>query len=74
MQSSDESFRYCLGESFCTYSELQAKDYEILAAFQLTHQDSRTLEEMKSWAPNRVKEANPQLVYFNIYLSCVFGG
>ena len=24
--------------------------------------------------PNRVKEANPQLLYYSIYLSCVFGG
>ena len=76
MQSSDESFRFCLGESFSTYGELQAKVkvYERLAAVQLTHRDSRTLEGMKSRAPNRVKEANPQLVYYNIYLSCVFGG
>ena len=45
MQSSDESFRFCLGESFSMYSELQAKvkDYERLGAVQLTHQDSQYL-------------------------------
>ena len=69
MQSSDESFRFCLGESFFMYSELQAKvkDYERLAAVQLTHRDSQTLEGMKSRAPNRDKEVNPQLVYDSIY-------
>ena len=74
--SSSESFRFCLGESFSTYYDLQAKvkTYERLAAVQLTHRDSRTLEGMKSCASNRVKTANPQLVYYNIYFSCVFGG
>ena len=72
--SSSESF--CFGESFSTYHDLQAKvkTYERLAAVQLTHRNSRTLEGMKSRAPNRVKTANPQLVYYNIYFSCVFGG
>ena len=79
MQSSDQSdksFRFCLGESFSSYHDLQAKvkNYERLAAVQLTHRDSRTLEGMKSRAPNRVKEANLQLVYYSIYLSCAFGG
>ena len=74
--TSDESFRFCLGESFSSYRDLQAKvkTYEKSAAVQLTHRDSRTLEGMKSRAPNRVKTANPQLVYYSIYFSCVFGG
>ena len=77
MQStrSDESIRFCLGESFSSYRGLQVKikDYERLAAVQLTHRDSQPLEGMKSRAPNRVKEANPHIVYYSIYLSCVFG-
>ena len=76
MQSSDNSFRFFVGESFPTYSDLEAKirTYEVSAYVQLTHRDSRTLEGMKTRAPNRVKEANPQLLYYSIYLSCVFGG
>ena len=76
MQSSDNSFRFFVGESFPTYSDLEAKirTYEVSAYVQLTHRDSRTLEGMKTRAPNRVKEANPQLLYYSIYLSCLFGG
>ena len=74
--SSGESFRFLLGESFSTYGDLEdkVKRYEKSAAVQLTHRDSRTLEGMRTRAPNRVKKANSQLVYYSIYLSCVFGG
>ena len=74
MESSDESFRFCLGESFSTYHDLKVtvKDYKRLAAVQLTHRDLRTLEGIKNHVPKRV-EANPQLVYYSIYLSCVLG-
>ena len=75
MLSSEKVFCFCLGESFSTYHNLQAKvkNYDRLAAVQLTHQDSWNIEGMKSCAPNRVKEANPQIVYYGVYLSCVFG-
>ena len=74
--SSLDSSRFCLGELFSSYRDLQTKvkAYEKQAAVQLTHRDSRTLEGMKARAPKRVKVANPQLVYYSICLCCVFGG
>ena len=67
---------FCLGELFSSYHDLQTKvkAYEKQAAVQLTHRDSRTLEGMKTRAPNRVKAANFQLIYYSICLCCVFGG
>ena len=58
MQSSDESFQFYLGESFSTYRDHQAKvkNYERLAAVQVTHWNSQTLEGMKSHALNRDKQ------------------
>ena len=51
--STTDSCRFCLGELFSSYHDLQTKvkAYEKQAAVQLTHRDSRTLEGMKTRAP-----------------------
>ena len=74
--STPDSCRFFLGELFSSYHDLQTKvkAYEKQAAVQLTHRDLRTLEGMKTRAPNRVKAANSQLIYYSICLCCVFGG
>ena len=65
-----------IGESFSSYSDLDAKvkSYEKSRSIQLTHRDSRTLEAASKRAPKRVEGAKPELKYYSIHLTCVFGG
>lgn len=65
-----------VGDTFHTYKELQAKVklYEASHSVQLSHRDSRTLEAARKRAPQRVAEANTDLIYYTISLVCIFGG
>ena len=65
-----------VGDTFCTYKELQAKVklYEASHSVQLSHRDSRTLEAAKKRTPHRIAGANTDLVYYTICLVCIFGG
>ncbi len=65
-----------IGESFHSYSDLEAKvkSYEKSRSIQLTHRDSRTLEAASKRVPKRVEGAKPELKYYNIHLTCLFGG
>ena len=63
-----------IGESFHSYSDLEAKvkSYEKSRSIQLT--DSRTLEAASKCVPKLVECAKPKLKYYSIHLMCLFGG
>jgi len=65
-----------IGESFSSYSDLEdkVKAYEESRSVQLTHRDSRTLESAQKRVPKRVLGSNPNLKYYSIHYSCLFGG
>lgn len=67
---------FMTGENFSSYEELsvKVKAYERERSVQLTLRDSRTLEAAGKRVPKRVEGANKSLLYYNIHLTCVFGG
>ena len=71
-----ESVSFAIGERFSSYEELKAKitAYENARSTQLCHSDSRTLEAARKRVPRKVERAKKDLVYYQINLSCVFGG
>ena len=65
-----------VGDSFDSYSELKnrVREFERVNHTQLVHRDSRTLNAAKKRAPKVVERAKPELLYYSIHLTCVFGG
>ena len=65
-----------IGDSFDSYSELKdrVREFERANHTQLVHRDSRTLTAAKKWVPKVVERAKPELLYYSIHLTCVFGG
>ena len=63
-------------DSFDSYSELKdrVREFECANHTQLVHRDSRTLTAAKKRAPKVVERAKPELLYYSIHLTCVFGG
>ncbi len=67
---------FVVGESFSSYTELEEKikSYQKEKFVQLTHRDSRTLENARKRVPKRVEGANGALVYYTLHFACMFGG
>ena len=67
---------FIVGEKFSTYDEFKKKvdAYERFHIVQLYRSDSRTLEAAKKRVPRKVNKAKTELNYYQINLSCVFGG
>ena len=65
-----------VGDSFDSYNEFKGRvrEFELANHTQLVHRDSRTLNGAKKWAPKVVERAKPDLLYYSIHLTCVFGG
>ena len=66
-----------VGDSFDSYSELKdlpTREFECANHTQLVHRDSRTLTAARKRAPKVVERAKPELVYYSIHLTCMFGG
>ena len=65
-----------VGDSFDSYSELKdcIREFECANHTQLVHRDSRTLTAARKRAPKVVERAKPELVYYSIHLTCMFGG
>ena len=47
---------------------------EKASSVQLSRRDSRTLETAQKRVPKRVGVVKAELIYYNIYFTCVFGG
>ena len=64
-----------VGNSFDSYSELKdcISEFECANHTQLVHRDSRTLTAARKRAPKVVERAKPELVYYSIHLTCMFG-
>ena len=65
-----------VGDSFSSYTDLEIyiRNYERDNNVQLTLRDTRTLENARRRAPNRVDGANPLLKYYSVHYACVCGG
>ena len=65
-----------VGDSFDSYNEFKdcVREFELANHTQLVHRDSRTLNAAKKRAPKVVEQAKPDLLYYSIHLTCVFGG
>ena len=63
-------------DSFDSYSELKdrVREFERANRTQPVHRDSRTLTAAKKRAPKVVERVKPELLYYSILLTCVFGG
>lgn len=67
---------FFVGQKFHTLEELEtAKQmYEDSHFCELWKRDVRTLTAAASRVPRRVSNANPDLTYYSLHLSCKFGG
>ena len=67
---------FVVGDRFSSYKELEQRIevYEETNFIQLGHKDSRTLEGAKKRTPKRVENANKDLQYYSLCLSCNYGG
>ena len=67
---------FVVGERFSSYKQLKEKVevFEKANSIQFGYRDSRTLEAAKKRVPKKVEQANPELKYYSIHLTCMFGG
>ena len=75
-EESRDTSLFVVGDRFSSCKELeeQIKIYEEVNFIQLGHQVSRTLEGVKKRTPKRVENANKDLKYYSLCLSCNYGG
>ena len=73
--ASYERMLFIVGETFASYARARNKKRrnKRTNVVQPVHRDSRTLEAARKRVPKRVEEANEDLHYNSINLSCSFG-
>ena len=74
-EESRDTSLFGVGDRFSSYKELEEriKVYEEANFIQLGHQDSRTLEDAKKRTLKGVENANKDLKYYSLCLSCNYG-